>query len=164
MHEGGPSAVTYSALSEASGVGRATLYRHWPTIDNLWSEMMEMAARQFLTELDGDLRANLTKALDRMVEHIARDMGRSEMAVMIQRAQWDPETRELVQRFNANSPVRQALRLGIESGELPASIDESEAAAFLSGPLIVTVLLGAEPVDDALIQRTIDRFLSWASE
>ena len=58
MHEGGPSAVTYSALSDASGVGRATLYRHWPTIDDLWAEMMEMASAAFLTELDGDLRSN----------------------------------------------------------------------------------------------------------
>lgn len=162
MHDGGPSAVTYSALSEESGIGRATLYRHWPTLDRLWAEIMEMAAEQSLTELTGDLRQNLTMALRRIVDHISRDAGRSEMATMIQRAQWDGETRQMIQRFNANSPVRQALRLGIESGEISSDIDEAEASVSLSGPLIVQTLVGTEPADDALIQRTIDRFLAWA--
>src|SRR5581483_7919249 len=35
MAEGGPEAITHQVVARRAGVGRATLYRHWPSAEEL---------------------------------------------------------------------------------------------------------------------------------
>ena len=59
LFDGGPNALTYSALAAEAGVGRATLYRHWPTIADLWSEITSLVAERPSIEFTGNLRDDL---------------------------------------------------------------------------------------------------------
>jgi AcrR family transcriptional regulator len=41
LESGGPGEVTHSSVARAAGVGRATVYRHWPRIDDLLADAIE---------------------------------------------------------------------------------------------------------------------------
>jgi len=115
LFEGGPAELTYTALAEASGVGRATLYRHWPTIQDLWTDMAAVAVQRIAVELTGDLRADLTTAL-RLTAARLVSAGAAAFVTMLERAQWDEDTRAFLDQFQQLTPVAQALRKAVEAG------------------------------------------------
>lgn len=160
LHQGGPNAITYSALAEHSGVGRATLYRHWPVLDALWSDLVTRGGRQMHLEMTGDLRPDLTRALQAMATRLASADRRASMITMMQRAQWDQETQRFVQMAQEHSPVRQALKRAVSEGTLPASLDFNVAAALLNGPLLHQVFLNAGVVDRTFVDSVVDGFIS----
>lgn len=160
LHQGGPAAVTYSALAEHSGVGRATLYRHWPVLDALWADLVARGGRQMNLELTGDLRTDLTRALQAMTARLASADRRASMITMMQRAQWDQETQRFVHMAQQHSPVRQALKRAISEGTLPDSLDFDVATALLNGPLLHQVFLNGGAVDQAFVDSVVDGFVS----
>ena len=60
----GVGALTAQRLHEVSGVARSTIYRHWPTPDDVVDDLLEVAARTEQPEPTGDVRADLEAALD----------------------------------------------------------------------------------------------------
>ena len=160
LHQGGPAAVTYSALAEHSGVGRATLYRHWPVLDALWADVVERGGKRMKLELTGDLRSDLTRALRAMTARLGSADRRASMITMMQRAQWDEATQRFVHMAQEHSPVRQALARGVSEGTLPDSLDFDVATALLNGPLLHQVFLTGEAIDQAFIDSVVDGFLS----
>ena len=60
----GPTAVTHAQVAEAAGVGRATVYRHWPRTDLLLAEAMATVPLPFFdapgTPTKDWIRAELT--------------------------------------------------------------------------------------------------------
>lgn len=159
LFEGGPAAVTYSALAEASGVGRATIYRHWPTMDDLWHEMATTATQRMTLELSGDLRSNLRTALGIVATRMLSEHERMNFLTMLQRIQYDEEARRFAEMFRTRTPVHHALIQGIESGELPSGTDVSVAASLLLGPMMHRGLMAREPIPDSFIDLVVDRFL-----
>ena len=160
LHRGGPTAITYSALAERSGVGRATIYRHWPVLDALWSEVVAEGGKKMKLELTGDLRTDLNHALQAMAARLASADRRASMITMMQRAQWDKATQRFVRMAQQRSPVRQALSRAVSDGTLPASLDINVATALLSGPLLHQVFLAGGTIDQAFIDAVVDGFVS----
>ena len=64
LRDHGPGGLSYSALAESSGVGRATLYRHWPDIDSLLTDLTTVRAAsehlKFTGEMAADLQLNMS--------------------------------------------------------------------------------------------------------
>lgn len=62
----GAGSVTHQRVAEVSGVGRATLYRHWPTPADLLYEALQEAEQPLLRQRDEPLiewlRAELHRA------------------------------------------------------------------------------------------------------
>lgn len=160
LHRGGPTAITYSALAERSGVGRATIYRHWPVLDALWSEVVAQGGKKMKLELTGDLRTDLNHALQAMAARLASAERRASMITMMQRAQWDKPTQRFVDMAQQRSPVRQALSRAVSDGTLPASLDINVATALLTGPLLHQVFLAGGTIDQAFIDTVVDGFVS----
>jgi AcrR family transcriptional regulator len=159
VEEGGPAAVTYSALAERSGVGRATLYRHWPTLEDLWHELGQEMALQFGSSLSGDMEADLRRAMAEMVILIRRQPERVSLVTLLERAQWDPVIRSNILRVEKVTPVRQALDLAARNGQLAADVDRDVASAQLLGPLLYRELMTSEEPDDAFATAIVEAFL-----
>ncbi len=158
MREGGPSAVTYSALTRESGVGRATIYRHWPTLDRLWPDLIGDVARSMMLEPSGDLRTDLLGGLDLMRRHVGTPEGLVELLAMLERARHDERTRELLRLTEEQNPIRQILRAAQEAGTLGADHDLDHAVALITGPLLQRLLFG-RPVDDTFLEIVVDSYL-----
>ena len=111
-------------------------------------------------ELAGDLRTNLIAALQLIADRMLSETDRMNFLTMLQRVQYDPETQRFVEMFRAQTPVHQALRQAIASGELPDSHDLSIAAAFLLGPLMQRGLMARDEIEPEFIELVVDRYLS----
>ena len=160
MLDGGPQAVTFSALSEASGVGRATLYRHWPTLESLWPEVLAESGDPWEFTPTGDAKTDLREALGIVALNVKSAEGRAGFAAMLERAQWDPETRRLADHAEQNSPVAQALAALSRSRRQATSADSAAATALLLGPLIYRALLGDGNLSDAFLDEVVETFLT----
>lgn len=159
LFDGGPTALTYSALAEEAKVGRATLYRHWPTIDELWSEIAALTTDRVTIELSGDLRSDLLTAMG-LVEQMARtEAGRANFVAMLERSQWDDETFRFMKIFGKQTPVYQALCRGVEEGTYPYRQDLRTAANQLLGPLLLEALFTRGDFSSSLVEQLVDRFL-----
>lgn len=156
----GLGALTHLEVSRRSGVGRRTLYRHWPTTDDLVHDTLSSAnfpRGERVGDLDTDLRSHLhalRRALvDGPLAFVIHSLG--------ERATIRPELREVRDRLVAEgcAPIREILHDAIADGTLPADLDVEAAAAQLEGPLFYRVLVHAEPIPDAAVDDLVDAFL-----
>ena len=159
LQTGGPTAVTYSALAHESGVGRATIYRHWPTLDTLWPALVGEVGRTAAIEPTGDLRTDLTSALRLMARNLDSPERRIEVITMLQRAQLEAEARRFVRAIERHNPVRQSLEHAHHAGALREDIDLDVAAALLSGPVLQRALMAGLKADTRFIDAVVDAFL-----
>lgn len=68
----GWSEVTHLRLAKETGVARGTIYRHWPTIDDLIVEIFESCdPAPYAAERTGELRADLIAELSLLSESLA---------------------------------------------------------------------------------------------
>ncbi len=159
MMEGGPAAVTYSALADRSGVGRATLYRHWPELDDLWQEVITEMASRFEVRLVGDVAADLLAAVESLRAALNSQERRAAMLAMMERAQWDQSARSFIDRMEKVSPVRQALGLAVENSQLPGGVDIELATSLLLGPLLHRALMTTADLDTSFSNAVVTAFL-----
>ncbi|MFW2338410.1 MAG: TetR/AcrR family transcriptional regulator [Acidimicrobiia bacterium] len=160
LFDGGPNALTYSALAAEAGVGRATLYRHWPTIADLWSEITSLVAERPSIEFTGNLRDDLIIAM-RIAEDVARsEAGRANFTAMLERAQWDNETHRFIQQFRDHDPVHQALERAVKDGTYPETEDLDFATNLLLAPLMLEAIFTRGDLAESLVEELVDRFLA----
>ncbi len=68
----GWSEVTHMRLAKETGVARGTIYRHWPTIDDLIVEIFESCdPAPYAAERTGELRADMIAELALLSENLA---------------------------------------------------------------------------------------------
>ena len=159
LQTGGPTAVTYSALTRESGVGRATIYRHWSTLDTLWPDLVGEVGRAAAIEPTGDLRADLTSALRVMARNLDSRERRIEVITMLQRVQLEAEARRFVRAIERHNPVRQSLEHARHAGTLREDVDLDVAAALLSGPILQRALMAGAKADARFIDAVVNAFL-----
>ncbi len=157
LEESGPAAVTHQRVATRAGVGRATVYRHWPQPDQLLQDVLADARLPFFAHLDGPLRPWLCRELRRLADELAL-AGVARFAVtLIERAQWDDKTRARRDRLQDQIAARlaRAFEAAAARGEAQPLIDPSEAAAVLLGPIYYRVIVQGRSIDTAVIQRLV---------
>lgn len=164
LRERGPGGVTYSALAEHSGVGRATLYRHWSDIDTLLQDLVSSRAAARQIEFSGNVSADLRLALRVMHERIGGTDRRVELVTMLERAHRDPTVRRFLMTMERMMPVRRALDLAVVNEQLPAETDLELAVSLLLGPVLHRDLMGSGNVDEAFIDAVVEAFLDQAED
>lgn len=159
--DGGSDAVTHVAVAARSGVGRTTLYRHWPdTIsllrDVLWEQM----------EIDhsiptGDLRGDLVRELEVVRDQLHHAPLERTMRTMIDRAPTHPayaDLKEFLYR-EGTRVLAELVRTGIARGELARPLDPDRAVDQLAGPLIYRRLLAGRTFTVDYVRDLVDDFL-----
>jgi hypothetical protein len=73
----------------------------------------------------------------------------------------DPQLRSAVNRYSTErlQPLFEALRLGVENGELPDSTDVESGATLLYGPVLAEYMLHG-PVPTGRVERMVATVLS----
>ncbi len=160
LTEGGPAAVTYSALAGRAGVGRATLYRHWPRLDELFAELISNGGARFEIGMVGDLATDLSAALASMSAMFGAPEEKARMLAMIERSQRDAETRRLIEALGSETAARRVLNLAVVEGHLPADVDLDVATSLLLGPIMHRAFMTSHPIDDVFIEAVVDAFLA----
>jgi AcrR family transcriptional regulator len=159
VREMGYDDVTVEAIAERAGVGKATIYRRWPSKEPLVAEAIGRIVRVIPIPDTGTLRGDLRL----LMRSAARMYG-------------DPATRlllsGLVAAMSRNASIATAVRSGFvgtwrsavaqvveraaERGDLRRGVDAGFVNDLLSGPLLHRFLIEGDEIDEAFTRRVVD--------
>jgi AcrR family transcriptional regulator len=159
VEDAGIEAVTHQRVAEAAGVGRASVYRHWPDRTHLLLDALAGAGDPAAWTSSGEVAGDLTAELRRLQGILNDAPFVPQLAALISRAEWEPELRDLKQRLLAQGTarLRRAVEDGVARGQLGSDLDVDAAVALLAGPLFYQRLLASRPITDALVAALVER-------
>jgi AcrR family transcriptional regulator len=146
----GYGGVTIEAVAARAGVGKSTIYRHWP--DKL--ALLADAFETFHEEMVPDLGARSPrKSVELLLGHVAEVFLDSTFSrcipALIEGAERDPRVREFHHRYSAAR--RQALvdliARGVREGDFRADLDAELATIALLGTILYRRLMTGRPFD-----------------
>ena len=160
----GLDATSMDAIAEASGVSKATLYKHWADKDALLLELMaEVNGLHARPAFDsGDTRADIIAVLSyRPKEHseLRERITPHFMAYSARNPAFGDAWRDMVMEPPRNE-LRQLLTKGIARGELTPKLDTELSLSLLLGPVVYWYVFlrrkTADPTD--LAEGVVDAF------
>jgi AcrR family transcriptional regulator len=143
----GIEATSMDAIALASGVSKATIYKHWPDKDALCLEAMTRlhGGEQPRPVFDsGDVRADLIAFLRYQPRPRHSDVRMRIMPHLWAYAARNPSFGKVWRERVFEPPrvqLRELLERGIARGQLPRSLDRAAALALLLGPLMYCRLM-----------------------
>jgi AcrR family transcriptional regulator len=157
----GIDAVTHLNVAQHAGVGRKTMYRHWPTPEALLHDTLESANFPQATRT-GDLGRDLTAHLEALRQALVHGPLAYIIHALNERAKFDPTMATLRDQLTQQGcePIREILRAAVKTGRLPRNLDIEEAAGQLEGPLFYRTLVRHEDVTPKTTKQTVTRFLT----
>lgn len=145
--EGGIDATSMDAISEESGVSKATIYKHWPDKDALCLEVMATLMgkdRPRPVFESGDIRRDMIAALGYRPHAEHSSVRARIMPHLVAYAARNPTLAQAC-RHTIFGPPREALAQlldrAIAQGQLPRTLDRDLAMAMLIGPMMYSHLL-----------------------
>ena len=162
LSEVGFAATTVEAVAARAGVGKATVYRRWPSKVPLVIEALDARAiEQVPLPHTGNVRDDLTEFLVGLVETMTGPDGRL-VAPLLAEISRNPELAEAFRR-DLVAPRRvvaeEIVREGIARGELRADLDVDLALDAPVGIVFQRLLISGEVVDKELVARIVDQLL-----
>jgi AcrR family transcriptional regulator len=155
--EVGFSALTVEGVASRAGVGKATIYRRWPSklplvveafrrlpsFEEVDTGNVENDLKQMLTSyLETFISTPLATVLPSLAGERAHNPELSEL--------FDPVSRERRQ------PLVRALERGVARGELPSSLDVELAADVVVGPIAVCLFFKGGKVTPRMVGPIVD--------
>jgi AcrR family transcriptional regulator len=168
LAESGLAAMTIEGVAERAGVGKASIYRRWPTrgalaFDATFDEYLAGQPTEDTGSLEGDLEAT---ALD-WIRAVNRSPWGRTLKELIAEVQSDPSLAG-AWRERFVIPIRQQRRPIVERaiarGEIPKGSDPELIMDLLYGPLYHRYLNGHLPLDDAFARSVARMVAAAASE
>jgi AcrR family transcriptional regulator len=162
LAEEGPSAITHQRVAERAGVGRATLYRHWPQPLDLLFDTLAEVDEPFLHHGDGPLRPWLLRELRRAAEAMDHPVSAQLVSVLISNLAIDGGVGAFRDRLLDKSiaPLAEAIERASASGELTTVPDPVELFSVLIGPIMLRRFVQGLAVPRSFIERLVDRQLA----
>jgi AcrR family transcriptional regulator len=158
IDEEGAAAVTHQRVASVAGVGRATVYRHWPEPVDLLLAALEQTELRFMEPAPGTLVERLETGLRRAADQLNAPGLIGSAATILERAQWDPRARALRDRLVATMQhnLRVAIDDAVAAGELVAAPPADVWFDQLLGPLWGRQLLRGAPITGDLIDGVLE--------
>jgi TetR/AcrR family transcriptional regulator, regulator of autoinduction and epiphytic fitness len=146
----GYGGVTIESVAARAGVGKSTIYRHWPDKLALIADAFETFHVQMVPDLaDRSARESVELLLRHVAEVVVDSTFSRCIPALIEGAERDPRVREFHHSYSAER--RQALidliARGTEQGEFRDGLDPELATTALLGVLFYRRLMTAEPLD-----------------
>jgi AcrR family transcriptional regulator len=150
----GYGGLTMAAVIAKAGVSSATLYRRWPTKQQLVAAALA-SLHPAIVDIDtGSLEGDITEMVRSIAESMSvkRDDVAEEVAVELRR---NPDFRAAVnEKFLAprQAALAQVLDRARQRGELGPGLGVEVALSFVSGPLNHRVHVRGEPITPAFLR------------
>lgn len=158
----GTGSVTHQRVAEVSGVGRATLYRHWPTAAELLYDVLEDAEQPLLRPRDEPLIPWLRTELRRAAVELATPTAVQFLSVLIGRADHDASAAELRRRVIDQDVLNVAVAVARAAarGEIVGEPDPHELYAMLTGPILMRASIERRTATESFVDRVIDAVMA----
>jgi AcrR family transcriptional regulator len=161
LAEQGWTGVTPVAVAARSGVGRTTLYRHWPDVASLIHDAIDQRIGQARSPRSGELRADLISELNGLRTLLYDRASEHTMRAVLERAPFDPAFASLKEKLyrSGSAGFRKILRAATKTGDLPAGLDIPSTIDRLAGPLFYRRLFAGLDVDETYVEAVVDSVL-----
>ena len=158
LGEVGYGGLTIEALAARAGVGKSTIYRHWPGKPELVEDAIRTLKANVTVPTSGSVRDRLTAVLQQVAVNIAAS---ASLPAVSDAAERDPEVCAIQRRLARDrpQPVAALLPDGVATGEAPAHLDLHLLADCLIGPIVVRRLLDHELFDPARVPFLVNQLL-----
>lgn len=161
LAEQGWAAVTPVAVAARSGIGRTTLYRHWPEPAAMIRDAIAERIRVARTAQTGELRKDLLSELGALRGLLHDPLTERALRAVIERAGVDPtyvKLKEFLYQVGARS-LRTIVEDAKARGDLPPSVDTDLAVDQLAGPLMFRRLVAERTFGDDYVEAVVEGFL-----
>jgi AcrR family transcriptional regulator len=158
----GWDAVTQARVAEASGVGRATIYRHWSDRTQLIRDAVVASLVVTPHVLPtGELRADLIDELGYLRHYMTNNDLMPVLAALIDRAEWQPDLTQVKHDLvdQGMSMIRSLIARAVADGTLRPDTDANASISVLVGPMHYRRLISNEPIDDAFLAWLVDNYI-----
>jgi TetR/AcrR family transcriptional regulator of autoinduction and epiphytic fitness len=162
--EAGYSGFRMESVASRAGVGRSTLYRHWPNKAALIADALETLntqpnpARELV---DGTARERVELILEHLAEVLSDSPLSDCVPALVHAAETEPAVRDFHHAYSARRRRRltDIIASGVEAGEFPARIDPDATSVALAGAMFYRRLMTADAPDGDFITRLVDSVL-----
>ena len=162
LTEEGFSGLRLEHVAARAGVGKATIYRHWGSREELALELLvELAGPHIPVADTGDTRQELLATVMNPIRALTETPFGPVIRALMSEIATDPR---LGDRFRATvvqarrAEVARVMARGIERGDLRPDADADIATELLVGPVYFRLLFGGE-LDADFAQRVVATFL-----
>ncbi len=158
----GVDRVTFQHVAEVAGVGRATVYRHWKTPDEMVFALLDDDPFRLLNpDIEGPLEERLTAWIKWVTDLIGDPERRLVLFHVLSRTSIDHRAKQLRARRLNELMTHMNAAIGTYGGwdSLPLS-RRIHGLSLLIGPHIAYVVAEL-PVHERWIRETVDIFLKW---
>lgn len=161
LGEVGYGPMTIEGVAARAGVGKSTIYRHWPGKLELIEDAFRTLKASVTVPEGGSFRERVVGLVEQVATLVAKSTYSACMPALIDAAERDPKVREFHNRFSAErrAVLVDLLRSGIESGDLPDTTDPELLADALVGPIVLRRLMMSQPCDPCIVPALVDQVL-----
>ena len=158
----GTEGFTVDAVVARSGVAKTTIYRHWPTKDELLLAAMACFARPEFAPDTGTLRDDLLALLGGLAHALSDEQWSKSLPSMLERAEHHPDlaAQHLAIVKLKTAPLIAIVERGRARGEIRADVDIALVPPLFCGPLFFRRLMMRESTSAAQVESIVDSVLA----
>jgi AcrR family transcriptional regulator len=157
----GYGALTIESVAARAGVGKSTIYRHWPGKLALVEDAFRTLKAQALVPGTGSVRERVTSLLEQVARLVEESTYSACMPALIEAAERDPQVRAFHCDFSSEriAVLVDLLRDAVKSGELPKDANPEMLADALIGPIVMRRLMFFEPFPPERVPELVAQIL-----
>ncbi|CAN5250440.1 TetR/AcrR family transcriptional regulator [soil metagenome] len=137
--------TTVDGVAARAGVGKATVYRRWPSKKDLAVSAMEtLFAQQFPEPDTGSILSDLHQSYRTLLDFVNSETGAAFLEAAIAESIRDPRIAGLYRAsmLSREAQTRKSFERAVARGELRADVDLDTAIQWLTGMIIARAVVG----------------------
>lgn len=158
LADGGFGRFTMDDVAAAAGVGKATIYRRWPSKEQLVLDALA-SGRKPVSDVDtGSLRGDLIELYRPNIGERAQETVVRLMPALAVEATNDPDVRVRLRAFvdDRRRPVRAAFDRAVARGEIADGVDVELCIDLLAGATMHRLFFTDLVVDEDVLTSVVD--------
>lgn len=157
----GLAGLSIEAVAATAGVGKATVYRRWPSKEALVLHALTQGTDMPPTPDTGTLRTDLEAYLGDVVERIHAYRSQDVLPHLVGAASYDTALRDALAEYTRTrqAPMRTIVRRAAARGEMPPGDDPAVFVDLVLGAVNYRRLMTDGPLDAAFVKDLLDTLL-----
>lgn len=162
LAERGYDNLAIEGVAEHAGVAKTTIYRHWPTKEELVLGAVRSLKHPPEVLDTGNVRDDLRALMRGLAAGLRSGPLSRLLPIIVDAAERHPELRRLHRELvrERQNPSKEVLQRAVDRGELPADADVDLGVALLAGPLFYRRLISQSSIGPAFVDQVVDGALA----